>query len=62
MNVPGPDGNLLVDEQDGDDVKLLGISSTQEKAAERVRRARLLPGFRDEPDYFTIVPYTVDDE
>ncbi|MFF3563044.1 hypothetical protein ACFYXS_23665 [Streptomyces sp. NPDC002574] len=37
-------GSLHIDEQDGDDVKLLGIYSTEQKAEERIPRARLLPG------------------
>lgn len=56
------DGSLHIDEQDGDDVKLLGIYSTREKAEERRRRAALLPGFGDEPDCFVIVPYRLDDD
>ncbi|MGW1108531.1 DUF7336 domain-containing protein [Streptomyces sp. NPDC002540] len=53
---------VFIDEQDGDDVKLLGIYSTKEKAEERIVRARLLPGFRDEPKCFTIVPYLLNDD
>ncbi|WP_377273459.1 hypothetical protein [Peterkaempfera sp. SMS 1(5)a] len=71
QNEAGPDGrtihtdeggSLHIDEQDGDDVKLLGIYSSERKAQDRIRRARLLPGFRDEPDCFMVVPYHVDDD
>ncbi|MFJ1551060.1 hypothetical protein [Streptomyces sp. NPDC088246] len=70
QNEAGPDGatvhidedGVFIDEQDGDDVKLLGIYSTKEKAAERIVRARLLPGFRDEPKCFIIDPYLLDDD
>lgn len=54
------DGDPLCDEQAGDDVKLLGVYSSEAAALARVESARLLPGFRDEPDCFQIVPYTVD--
>lgn len=53
---------VFIDEQDGDDVKLLGIYSTEEKAEECIVRARLLPGFQDEPECFVIVPYLLDDD
>ena len=53
------DGSVHIDEQDGDDVKLLGVYSTRELAEERRQRARLTPGFRDEPECFTINPYTL---
>ncbi|MFD9323684.1 hypothetical protein ACFWDQ_39645 [Streptomyces sp. NPDC060053] len=57
------DGETVhVDEEDGDDVKLLGVYSTPEKAAERRRRARLLPGFADEPDCFVIDEHTLDED
>ncbi|MGV9252314.1 DUF7336 domain-containing protein [Streptomyces sp. NPDC003697] len=52
--------DVFVDEQDGDDVKLLGVYSSAEKAEERMGRARLLPGFADEPDCFVVDEYTVD--
>jgi hypothetical protein len=46
--------SVYCDEQDGDDVKLLGVYSSLAKAQERMRRARLLPGFADEPECFII--------
>lgn len=46
------DSGVFCDEADGDDVKLLGIYSTLERVEERVRQARLLPGFHDEPECF----------
>ncbi|NEC90651.1 hypothetical protein [Streptomyces sp. SID12501] len=54
--------SVFIDEQDGDDVKLLGIYSTRERAEERMNRARLLPGFRDEPECFILEGYEVDDD
>ncbi|MFF8381534.1 hypothetical protein ACF07V_36095 [Streptomyces sp. NPDC015661] len=56
------DGGVFIDEQDGDDVKLLGIHSSEGAAEERMRRARLLPGFADEPDCFQIGEYDLDDD
>ncbi|MFG2577057.1 hypothetical protein [Streptomyces sp. NPDC048481] len=69
-NEAGTDGTALhldgetvhIDEQDGDDVKLLGVYSTRGKAEERRRRARLVPGFAEEPDCFVIDAYTIDED
>lgn len=56
------DGSVFLDEQDGDDVKLLGIYSSEAVAEERIHRARLLPGFADEPDCFQIEEYELDED
>ena len=56
------DGELDWDEEEGDDLKMLGAYSTEQKAEERIERARALPGFRDEPDCFRIDCCTVDDD
>jgi hypothetical protein len=53
-------GDLTWNEDYGDDVKLLGVYSTEERARERIGRARSLPGFRDEPDCFHVDRYEVD--
>lgn len=58
--VPVDESGVFCDESDGDDVKLLGIYSTLERVEERVRQARLLPGFRDEPECFHFDPYELD--
>lgn len=68
QNEAGDDGStvhvdesgVFCDESDGDDVKLLGIYSTLERVEERVRQARLLPGFRDEPECFYYDPFELD--
>jgi hypothetical protein len=44
------------------DVKLLGVFSTQERADERVARARQEDGFRDYPDNFEVSEYVVDED
>ncbi|MFD6417060.1 hypothetical protein [Streptomyces sp. NPDC060194] len=54
------DGGVHIDERDGDDVKLLGIYSTRERAEERLRAAGEFPGFRDEPACFVLEPHVPD--
>jgi hypothetical protein len=54
------EGNLLIDPEAGDDVKLLGCYSSDGKAQSRIDRARGLPGFREEPDCFFVDRYVVD--
>ncbi len=49
-------------DEDFDDVKLVGVSSSPEAAAAAVARAQSRPGFFDEPDCFTIDSYTVDED
>ncbi|WP_019135302.1 hypothetical protein [Cellulomonas massiliensis] len=56
----GDDGELVWDEEDGDDLKMLGVFSSDAAAARAVDHARTLPGFRDEPDCFLVTPHTVD--
>jgi hypothetical protein len=53
-------GELVWDEEDGDDLKILGVYSSEARAEDRIRRARELPGFRDEPDCFYVNRYTLD--
>ncbi|SFR03230.1 hypothetical protein SAMN04488564_102281 [Lentzea waywayandensis] len=55
------DGEFWADEEEGDDVKLLGVYSTREKAMARIDRARRLAGFRDEPECFHIDEYALDE-
>ncbi|SIM88017.1 DUF7336 domain-containing protein [Micromonospora cremea] len=55
-------GELTWDEEDGDDLKILGVYSSQARAEDRIQRARELPGFRDEPDCFYINGCTVDQD
>ncbi|WP_433560927.1 DUF7336 domain-containing protein [Nocardia sp. CA-151230] len=54
------DGDLDWDEHEGDEVKLLGVYSTEQRAQERIREAQTLPGFRNEPDCFHIDKCQVD--
>ena len=45
---------------DRDEVKLIGVYSTESAAAAAIARLRGQPGFRDWPDGFSIAPYEVD--
>ena len=45
---------------DEEDVKLLGVFSSEEKAQHTVDFARSLPGFSETPDCFSIDKYQVD--
>jgi len=56
------DGRFAWDEEDGDDPKILGIFSSQERAAARIELARGEPGFRDEPDCFLVDEHTLDED
>lgn len=56
------DGELIWDEQSGDDIKLLGVYSSDQRAQERIERARQLPGFVDEPNCFLVTPYELDED
>lgn len=53
-------GRVSICEEEGDNPKILGVYSTRERAEDRVGRARLLPGFRDEPDCFLVDGYELD--
>ena len=55
-------GELDWDEEDGDDLKILGAYSTEQKAQDRILRTRTLPGFRDESDCFHIDRYAIDED
>ncbi|MBB4959221.1 DUF7336 domain-containing protein [Micromonospora polyrhachis] len=59
-NLHRENGELIWDEEDGDDLKLLGVYSSEQLADDRIQEARLLPGFRDEPDCFMIAGYELD--
>jgi hypothetical protein len=54
------EGVLIWDEEDGDNLKILGVYSSEARAEDRIQRARELPGFEDEPDCFYVNHYTVD--
>jgi hypothetical protein len=45
---------------DEEDVKLLGVFSSEEKAALAIDSARNLPGFSEAPDGFSVDKYQVD--
>lgn len=45
----------------GEDVKLLGVYSSRQKAEEALNASVTLPGFSDQPAGFLITPYELDD-
>jgi hypothetical protein len=53
-------GELLIEPELGDDVKILGCYSTVELAEARIERARNIPGFWNEPECFLISHYEMD--
>jgi hypothetical protein len=55
------DGEVVFDEAH-DDMKVIGIYSTELRAMEALERAGRRPGFCDEPDCFVVVPYTLDED
>jgi hypothetical protein len=54
-------GEVLIDD-DFDDVKIVGIYSSEQAAAAAISRAQMRPGFAEEPDCFTIDICTVDED
>ena len=52
-----------VRDPDGDeDIKTIGVYSSEASANEAIERARKLPGFCDHPDGFHIGPYFLDQD
>jgi hypothetical protein len=52
------DGDLVDDNED--DIKLLGVYRTEERAQRRIDEARTEPGFVADPDCFWIETHTLD--
>lgn len=48
-------------DDDEEDVKLIGVYSTRERAQEAIKRTSKLPGFCDAPEGFSIDPYILDE-
>ena len=55
------DGELLIDEE-FDNVKLIGVYSSEGSVEAAIARARLREGFRDEPDCFYFADFTIDED
>lgn len=51
---------VLHDPPDSGRAKVIGIYSSHELAAAAIERSRVLPGFLNEPDDFTIHRYELD--
>lgn len=45
---------------DREDVKLIGVYSSRQRADDAVARLRAAPGFRDAPNAFSVAEYEVD--
>jgi hypothetical protein len=45
-----------------DDCSLIGVYSTRANAEAAIERARLLPGFKDYPEFFIIDPYKLNED
>lgn len=45
-----------------EDLKIIGLYRSEERARAAVVRARALPGFSDTPDGFEVTPYTLDED
>ena len=52
-------GELLIDEE-FDDIKIVGVYSSEQVLEAATARTRLLDGFREEPDCFMSDTYTLD--
>jgi len=50
----------LIEREDGDDVKVIGIYSTAELAQAAASKLSVEPGFKDAPQGFSIDAYEVD--
>lgn len=52
----------LREDDESENVKVIGIYSTEERASEAIERLKTKPGFRDYPDGFCIDAYTIDED
>jgi hypothetical protein len=56
------DGELVWNEEEGDNLKILGVYSSEARAKLRIDSARELPGFADEPNCFIINEHKIDED
>jgi hypothetical protein len=54
--------HLHVQEDGAEDVKFIGVYSSQHAAEQAVERSKLKPGFCDVPDGFSIDQYALDED
>jgi hypothetical protein len=52
----------VVNLDENEDRKVIGVYSSKQLAGQAIERARLLDGFRDEPDCFIVAEYKVDED
>lgn len=50
-----------VKDQDNEDIKLIGVFSSEQLAESAIMSVRTMPGFRDNLDGFSIGEHTIDD-
>jgi hypothetical protein len=50
------------EDEDHEDTKLIGVYSSEQKAAETILRLRVMPGFRRYPNAFTVNKFTIDQD
>jgi len=55
------DGDIIFDENAGDCLNILGIFTSEAGARARIDLAKTEPGFEDEPECFSVAPYTLDE-
>jgi hypothetical protein len=56
------DDGQVVNLDENEDVKVIGVYSSEQLAGQAIERARLLEGFRDEPDCFIVGEYKVNED
>jgi hypothetical protein len=50
------------DDVETEDVKLLGLYSTEQKAFDRIEQSKTAPGFSEYPEGFLVDPYELDED
>lgn len=53
------DNELIIEEEEGDNLKVLGVYSSESDAHNRIDLARTEPGFAPEPECFYVAKYTL---
>ena len=55
------DGDIIFDENARDSLNILGIFTSEAGAQARIDLAKIESGFKDEPECFSVAPYTLDE-
>ena len=56
------EGGEVINLDDNEDLKVVGVYSSDSLANAGIARAQLLEGFRDEPDCFIVSEYALDED